>query len=55
MEIQQPTKLQRTLVAYADEAEAQGQQTSLYYRLYPQIIEARAAIAKEQKQNASNP
>jgi len=40
------TQQQIALVKFADDAEATGVKTSLYYRLYPQIIAARAAAAK---------
>lgn len=43
------TESQRNLVKYAEQAEASGFLTSMYYRLLPQIIEARAKIAKEKQ------
>src|SRR5215831_19221020 len=45
-----PTEEQIRLVAWADVVERDGPLTSLYYRLYPQIIEARDAIDWEKKQ-----
>lgn len=41
-----PTEHQIKLAAWADAVERDGPKTSVYYRLWPQIIEARAAIAK---------
>lgn len=41
----EPTTSQLALAKFADEAENTGLKTSMYYTLYPQILEARAAIA----------
>lgn len=43
----------KSLISFADSVEDSGVKTSLYYRLYPQIIEARALVAAEGGSNAS--
>lgn len=41
-----PTQQQISLAQFADNCEASGFKPSHYYRLLPQIIDARAAIAR---------
>lgn len=47
-----PTPEQLKLIEFADAVEKEGLKTSLYYRLYPQILEARLAVAKAKKESA---
>lgn len=45
----EPTKSQLALAQFADECEETGVKPAHYWRLTPQILEARAAIASYQK------
>lgn len=50
MTTKEPTKQQLALAEFADSCEESGVLTSLYYRLYERIVDARAAIAKAKEQ-----
>jgi len=51
-EMTEPTLQQKKLAKWADMVEHFGPKTSLYYRLLPQIAEARAVIAKARREGS---
>lgn len=54
MKAEAATDEQIKLAAFGDAVEASGDFTSIYYRLLPQIVNARAAIAKAKAQGGAS-